>query len=90
MFQIDEAAKTATLTFHQKFDPSLYSFWGGYAEGLDNGNIEYDLCAEGTNSDIFEVTPDNLNPTTVWHMHVTGANAYRAFRLPSLYPGVQW
>jgi hypothetical protein len=44
----------------------------------------------GSNSDIIEVTPDNSNPTTVWHMHVTGNNAYRGFRLPSLYPGVQW
>ena len=57
---------------------------------MANGNLEYDLAGVGSNSDIFEVTPDNANPTTVWHMHVTGNNAYRGFRLPSLYPGVQW
>ena len=85
-----ESAKTATLTFHQKLDPSLYSFFGGNAEPLENGNYEYDLAGVGGNSDIFEVTPDNLNPATVWHMHVFADNAYRGFRIPSLYPGVQW
>jgi arylsulfate sulfotransferase len=95
VFQIDENAKTATLTFHQKLDPSLYNTFGGNAEPLDNGDFEYDLCGDGITpshifSDIFEVTPDNANPTTVWHMHVTTANIYRGFRIPSLYPGVQW
>ena len=90
VFQIDETAKTATLTFHQKLDPILYSNFGGNAEPLANGDLEYDLCGVGPNSDIFEVTPDNANPTTVWHMHVTAVNAYRGFRIPSLYPGVQW
>lgn len=90
VFQIDENAKTATLTFHQKLDPSLYNNWGGNAEPLDNGNIEYDLAGVGSASDIFEVTPDNANPTTVWHLHSPGMNLYRGFRIPSLYPGVQW
>jgi hypothetical protein len=90
VFQIDEGAKTATLTFDQVLSPSLYNNFGGNAEQLTNGNLEYDLCGVGSGSDIFEVTPDNSNPTTVWHMHVTGNNAYRGFRLPSLYPGVQW
>jgi hypothetical protein len=91
VFQIDENAKTATLTFHQKLlDPSLYSFFGGNADPLDNGDYEYDLCGLTNSSDIVEVTPDNLNPTTVWQMHLSGNSAYRGFRLPSLYPGVQW
>lgn len=91
VFRIDENAKTATLTFHQKLGPSLYSFFGGNAELLNNGNYEYDLAGVGiSTSDIFEVTPEKLNPTTVWHMDLTSNNAYRGFRLPSLYPGVQW
>jgi len=40
-------------------------------------------------SEVMEVTPDD-NPKTVWQLNVTGANAYRAYRIPSLYPGVTW
>ena len=90
VFRIDETAKTATLTFHQIQPSNFYSFWGGSAQQLTNGNYEYDLCAIGNDSYIFEVTPDNSNPQTVWQMHVAGSNAYRGLRIPSLYPGVQW
>jgi hypothetical protein len=90
VFQINETAKTATLTFHQTAPTSLYNSWGGNAEPMDNGNIEYDLCGTVSGSDIFEVTPDSANPTTVWHMHMTGNNSYRGFRISSLYPGIQW
>jgi arylsulfate sulfotransferase len=40
-------------------------------------------------SNIYEVTR-SANPEVVWHMHVARNNVYRAQRLPSLYPGVQW
>jgi arylsulfate sulfotransferase len=60
---------------------------------LQNGNVEFDEC-DSTNlinpdADIYEVTQES-NPQSVWHMRVAGQTAYRAFRLPSLYPGVQW
>ncbi len=90
VFQIDETAKTATLTFHQILPANLYSFFGGNTDLLSNGNIEYDLAGtSATDSDIFEVTPTST-PQTVWHMHTTGYQAYRGYRIPSLYPGVQW
>ena len=89
VFQIDEIAKTANLTFHQILPPSLYNSWGGNTDLLANGNIEYDLAGVGADSDIFEVT-NTSTPETVWHMHSTGSNAYRGYRIPSLYPGVQW
>jgi arylsulfate sulfotransferase len=90
VFTIDETAKTATLTFLDKL--SNYSFYGGNAEVLANGNVEYDLCSVPTtpiSTSVLEVTP-NSPAETVWQMTVSNANAYRAFRLPSLYPGVQW
>ncbi|WP_263353562.1 aryl-sulfate sulfotransferase [Acidicapsa acidisoli] len=91
VFQIDETAKTANLTFHQILPSTLYSFFGGNTDQLQNGNVEYDLCGLGTRhgSDVYEVTQEST-PQTVWSMHVTGTNLYRAFRIPSFYPGVQW
>jgi hypothetical protein len=90
VFQINETTKTATLGFHQILPPSLYSFFGGNAQVLANGNVEYDLCGltpEG--SQVFEVTNES-NPQTVWNMKLTNNYFYRSYRLPSLYPGVQW
>jgi arylsulfate sulfotransferase len=94
VWRIDESAKTATLTFHQIVPPDLYNIFGGNAEQLANGNVEYDLCGLGVgvtapNSSVFEVTQES-SPQTVWTMQVTGTYLYRAFRIPSLYPGVQW
>ncbi|MGB7168520.1 MAG: aryl-sulfate sulfotransferase [Acidobacteriaceae bacterium] len=89
IFRIDEAAKTATLVFRKVFPPKQYSYWGGGVQWLPNGNVEIDLCSQGDNSDVWEVTR-TADPQTVWHMHVAGTNDYRTERLGSLYPGVQW
>ncbi len=88
VFRIDETGKTATLTFHQIAPPQFISVWGGNAEQLGNGNVEYDLCGVGTESYVNEVTLEQ-NPQVVWSM-TSNVNLYRAFRIPSLYPGVQW
>jgi arylsulfate sulfotransferase len=90
VFKIDEVGKTATLTFHQKLAPRLYSFFGGNTEELTNGDVEYNLCGEAnTASAVYEVTQEK-DPKTVWNMQLTNAHFYRAFRIPSLYPGVTW
>jgi arylsulfate sulfotransferase len=92
IYQIDENAKTATLLFHQILPPNLYSFFGGGVDPLANGNVEYDLCGVGpinTGSFVYEVTQQST-PQTVWTMQSIGTNLYRAFRMPSFYPGVQW
>ena len=91
IFQIDEAAMTATLTFHDNLAPG-YSFFGGNAEALANGNVEFNLCAlnpAGLGAAEYEVT-QQPSPQTVWQMQIGANDAYRAFRIPSLYPGVQW
>ena len=36
-----------------------------------------------------EVTQEQ-NPQLLWQMNIAGQLAYRGFRIPSLYPGVQW
>jgi arylsulfate sulfotransferase len=89
VWQIDETAKTATLTFHQILPANLFNSFGGNAEQLANGDVEYDLCGTTNASYVYEVTQDS-SPQTVWSMHSTGTNLYRASRIPSLYPGVQW
>lgn len=96
ILQLDETAKTATIEWVDKEAP-VFSFFGGSSRLLQNGNIELDNCGltlTGTNtpanaSSILEVTK-TTPPQTVWQMHITGQYAYRGFRIPSLYPGVQW
>jgi arylsulfate sulfotransferase len=90
ILDIDETAKTATLAFHQTTPD--YSFFGGNAETLKNGNVEFNECGATTpanSSNVFEVT-QAPSPQTVWHMNISAQYAYRAMRIPSLYPGVQW
>ena len=88
LLDLDETAKTATLTFNPT---TAYSFFGGNAEVLKNGNVEYCASAGGPGiaGDIFEVTQGS-NSQTVWRMQVMGQYPYRGQRIPSLYPGVQW
>jgi arylsulfate sulfotransferase len=90
ILQLDESAKTATIEWVDKLAP-IFSLWGGNSRLLTNGNLEFDECApfSGTSSTVYEVTKTNP-PQIVWQMQIGGENAYRAFRIPSLYPGVQW
>lgn len=89
LLQMDEAAKTATLAFYPT--APTYSFFGGNAAVLKNGNVEFCEAAggPGTAGVIYEVTQDS-SAQKVWQMQVTGQYVYRGQRLPSLYPGVQW
>jgi hypothetical protein len=92
ILHLDESAKTADITWIDKLAP-VFSFFGGSARLLKNGNIEFDECAAtprpANNAAIYEVT-QTTPPTTVWSMQISGQYAYRGFRIGSLYPGVQW
>lgn len=92
LIQIDEVAKTATILSRANLMPT-YSFFGGNAEVLTNGDWEFAEAAPTffplQTAAVYEVTPD-ASHATVWSLKVTGQTAYRAFRMPSLYPGVQW
>jgi arylsulfate sulfotransferase len=91
LLELDETAKTATVAFNPTTPD--YSFFGGNAETLTNGNVEYDECGitspPAFNAAIYEVTQTSP-PQTVWQMKIAGQYAYRGMRIPSLYPGVQW
>ena len=88
VLQVNESNDTATLTFHQVLPTALYNNFGGNTEQLANGDVEYDLCGLGSGSAVYEVTQQST-PQPVWQMQSKATNLYRAFRLPSLYPGVQ-
>jgi|ERR1035438_106382 hypothetical protein len=96
ILQLDETAKIATIEWVDNAAPA-YSMFGGSARLLQNGNVEFDECGltlTGANtfanqSAILEATK-TTTPQTVWQMQISGNYAYRAFRIPSLYPGVQW
>jgi hypothetical protein len=90
VFHIDEGSKTATLDFHQIQPPSLYNYFGGNALSLDNGDIEYDLCGLTPVASLAMEVTNEANPQTVWSMSFSDNSAYRSYRAPSLYPGVQW
>jgi hypothetical protein len=71
----------------------VFSFFGGNAQGLANGDVEFDEAASGgatVAGAVYEVTRNSGAPQTVWQLQIAGQYAYRAFRIPSLYPGVQW
>ena len=92
IFQIDESTNIANLLW--QYLPGFYSFWGGSIGELSNGDVEFDSSepffpATPAASQINEVTQTG-NPQIVWQMTITGANAYRGYRIPSLYPGVTW
>jgi arylsulfate sulfotransferase len=90
IFQVDETTHVANLLWQDL--PGFFSFWGGSIGTLSNGDVEFDSSQPNMNvsaSEILEVTPTS-NPQTVWQMNINGQNAYRGYRIPSLYPGVTW
>ena len=102
ILQLDETAMTATIEF-RSIPPTYpasplveFATFGGSSRLLTNNDLEYDLCGLATvgtqslnnMSDILEVTQPSGQ--IAWRMQLTGNYAYRAFRIPSLYPGVQW
>lgn len=88
LFQVNEIPRTASIVWSDKLP---YSFWGGSTQVLDGGNINFDLTNPFAYqaSRVLEITQD-ANPQIVWQLDIQGAFAYRATRIPSLYPGVTW
>ncbi|HWO33946.1 MAG TPA: aryl-sulfate sulfotransferase [Candidatus Acidoferrum sp.] len=93
IFEVDESTLSANLLWDDL--PGDFSVWGGSINQLSNGNVEFDMNdpaqQPNTNlgSEVEEVTQTST-PQIVWKLDVDGTNAYRAYRVPSLYPGVTW
>lgn len=90
-FELNEYAKTAQVLAETNLSPA-FSTCCGSTNLLANGDLEYDVAQDvhmpGV-SYIQEVTQEQ-NPQLVWQMNITGHLAYRGFRIPSLYPGIEW
>jgi arylsulfate sulfotransferase len=94
-FTVDETAMTATLNTIMPFEG--YSFFGGNAEILANGDAHADFCSvlnpTGTGKQVgymLEYTGGD-SPQFVWSLDMNSAiNAYRGQRWGSFYPGVTW
>lgn len=89
IMQVDENAKTASFTFHDILPANRYSSFAGSTRVLPNANIEYNLASVNGSAQVVEETP-TATPQVVWEMQLPGTQTYRSFRIPSLYPGVQW
>ncbi|GAC1500251.1 MAG: hypothetical protein NVS1B6_06470 [Steroidobacteraceae bacterium] len=94
VLMVDEAAMTATFVHHYIAPAELYSFFGGQAELLPNGDVEVDFSSAKSGATVQEYHPGaavaETSPQIIWQSVSPGFDQYRALRLPSLYPGVQW
>jgi hypothetical protein len=84
---VDENSMTASLNFSPSID---YSFFGGSIGVLANGDVEY--ASTTVNGAVASRIQEVRRATdeVVWQLDITGNYLYRGFRIPSLYPGVQW
>jgi arylsulfate sulfotransferase len=91
IFDVNENTKMAQVETEANLSPA-YSTCCGDALTLLNGDFEYDVPMDVNRpgfSYVQEVT-QLQNPQLVWQMNIQGQLAYRAFRIPSLYPGIEW
>ncbi len=88
VLELNEANMTATMVTHYVPPPSSFSFFGGNAELLANGDIHADFCAPLSGAIVQELNPQSMQ--VVWQGTTANADQFHAYRWPSLYPGVQW
>lgn len=88
VLEINESAKTATLLKNYTPPDTYFSFFGGNADLLANGDAEVDFCAPLNGAIVQELTPDASQ--VVWQGTTPGADQFRVQRFGSLYPGVTW
>lgn len=88
LLEINESDMTATLVDHYEPPPSYFSFFGGNVELLSNDDVEINFCAPLSGAIVQELNPQGSR--VVWQATTPGADQFHVYRLPSLYPGVQW
>jgi hypothetical protein len=88
LLELNESNMTATMITHYVPPPTYFSFFGGNAEQLANNDIEVDFCSAAQGAIVQELNPQGSQ--VVWQGTTPGADQFHVYRLPSLYPGVQW
>ncbi len=88
LLELNEGSMTATMITHYQPPPVDFSFFGGNAEQLENNDIEVDFCGAVKGAIVQELNPQGSQ--VVWQATTPGADQFHVYRLPSLYPGVQW
>lgn len=88
LLEVNEGAMTATLVQHYTPGPSDFSYFGGNAEKLANGDFEATFASTANGGLVLELDPSMSQ--TIWQATSPAASQYHVNRWPSLYPGVQW
>jgi arylsulfate sulfotransferase len=88
VFQLDQNTQIATLAFQDNLP--YFSSYGGNVEQLGNLDLEFDAAQSSASGATIQEITNSANPQVVWQFQVIDQFAYRGYRLPSLYPGVQW
>jgi arylsulfate sulfotransferase len=91
VFELNEFTDTAQVVSEDNLSPD-FSICCGDALLLSNGDLEYDVAynVNTPNQSYIQEVIQQLTPELVWQLNVTGQLMYRGFRIPSLYPGVEW
>jgi arylsulfate sulfotransferase len=89
ILNLNEQQQQAQVVWQYPVSPDFYSYWGGNVVQLANGNMEICMSRPSPQySFAREVT--YVTQELVWQMTIAPPYAYRCYRIPSLYPGVQW
>jgi arylsulfate sulfotransferase len=88
VLELNEGNMTATLVTHYEPPPSYFSFFGGNADLLPNGDIHANFSAALSGAIVQELNPQATQ--VIWQGTTPNAYQFHAYRWPSLYPGVQW
>jgi arylsulfate sulfotransferase len=88
LLELNETNMTAAMITHYEPPPAYFSFFGGNAEQLANSDIEVNFCAAVKGAIVQELNPQGSQ--VLWQATTPGTDQFHVYRLPSLYPGVQW
>jgi len=89
VYQLDESSLTAQVLQETVLAPP-FSVCCGNADLLSNGDLEYDVADAIPNVSYIQEVTQGASSQLVWRMDTAGQLAYRGFRIPSMYPGVEW